>query len=295
MTEYHDYLIRVTAANAQIRAFAVTSRDLVEEVRGIHNTSPIATAALGRLMSGALMMGDMLKNDKDLLTIQVKGDGPLGALVVTANNKGEVKGYVQNTAVILPPNAQGHLNVGGGVGKGVLTVIRDLGLKEPYVGQIALHTGEIADDLAHYYVESEQIPSSVGLGVLMNKNNTVRQAGGFVVQLMPGTAEETIEKLEENLSKIHSVTEMLDSGMTPKQMLETVLEGFDMTITEQTPVSFKCNCSRERFALGLTMLGKKELQEMIDDGEPITTNCQFCGESYTYSVEDLKYLLTQAK
>lgn len=201
MEEYKDYMIRAVAANAQIRAFAVTARDLTETARKAHNTSPIATAALGRAMSGALMMADMLKGPRDLLTIQIDGDGPLQGLVVTADNQGHVKGYVKNTNVILPPNEQGHLNVGGAIGRGTLTVIRDMNLKDPYIGQIPLVTGEIAEDLTAYYAQSEQIPSSVGLGVLMNKENTVRRAGGFVVQLMPFADDEVISRLENNIDR----------------------------------------------------------------------------------------------
>lgn len=293
--KYYDHMIRVTAADAQIRAFAVTARNLVEEARRIHNTSPIATAALGRLMCGALMMGDMLKNDGDLLTVQIRGDGPLGLLLVTTDNKGNVKGFVQNTAVILPPNSQGHLNVGGGVGKGVLTVIRDMGLKEPYVGQIPLHSGEIADDLAWYFAQSEQINSSVALGVLMNHDVTVREAGGFMIQLMPGASEEVISKLEENLNAMDSVTEMLRNGITPIQMLQKALGGLDINFNGQIPVQFHCNCSHEHFALGIAMLGKKEVQSIIDDGHPVTVNCQYCGKSYTYSMDELRKILQAAK
>lgn len=293
--KYYDHMIRVTAADAQVRAFAVTARDLVEEARRIHNTSPIATAALGRLMCGALMMGDMLKNDGDLLTIQIQGDGPLGALLATTDRHGNVKGYVRNTAVILPPNAQGHLNVGGGVGKGVLTVIRDMGLKEPYVGQIPIHSGEIADDLAWYYAQSEQINSSVALGVLMNHDVTVREAGGFMIQLMPDASEEVISRLEQNLSTLDSVTDMLRNGVTPMQMLQKALDGFEIHFNGQIPVHYHCNCSHEHFALGLAMLGKKEVQSMIDDGQPITVNCQYCGKSYTYSLDELQKILKAAK
>ena len=288
MDKYYDYLIRATAADAQIRAFAVTSRNLTEFARAAHNTSPIATAALGRLMSGALMMADMLKNDKDMLTIQIAGDGPIQGLTVTADSHGGVKGYVKNPNVILPPNAQGHLNVGGAVGKGTLTVIRDLGLKDPYVGQIALHSGEIADDLTYYYAESEQIPSSVGLGVLMNKDNTVRQAGGFVVQIMPGASEETLAKLEENLLLLNSVTVMLEDGLSPRQILEQVLKGFDFTVTETLPVSFRCNCSRDRCERGLILLGTEEIDAILQDGQDIDMTCQFCGKSYHFSLDDIR-------
>ena len=290
-----DYLVRATAADAQIRAFAVTTRNLVETARVAHNTSPIVTAALGRLMSGALMMGDMLKNDKDLLTIRIDGDGPVKGLLVTADNAGNVKGYAKNPSVVLPPNEQGHLNVGEGIRSGSLTVIRDLGLKEPYTGQIALHSGEIADDLTYYFAESEQIPSSVGLGVLMNHDNTVREAGGFIIQLMPYAEEKIISHLEQNLQKAASVTEILKAGNTPEDMLKIVLEGFDVVFNGTMPVQFHCNCDRDHVEGALILLGKNELDSMIADGKEIELKCQFCGKAYQFSVDDLEGLKEQAK
>ena len=289
--EYRDYMIRAVAADAQIRAFAVSARDLTEKARQAHNTSPIATAALGRAMSGALMMADMLKGPRDLLTLQIDGDGPLQGLVVTADNHGHVKGYVKNPNVILPPNAQGHLNVGGGIGRGTLTVIRDMNLKDPYIGQIPLVTGEIAEDLTAYYAQSEQIPSSVGLGVLMNRENTVRRAGGFVVQLMPFADEDVIRQLEENIRGISSVTSILEEESTPEHLLETVLKGFDLQVTSTEEVCFQCNCSRERFERGLMLLGKDELESMAADGKEIELTCQFCNSVYTFSPEDIRTVL----
>jgi len=291
MQEYKDYMIRAVAADAQIRAFAITSRDLTETARKAHNTSPIATAALGRAMSGALMMAEMLKGPRDLLTIQIDGDGPMQGLVVTADNQGHVKGYVKKTDVILPPNEQGHLNVGGAIGRGTLTVIRDMNLKDPYIGQIPLVTGEIAEDLTAYYAQSEQIPSSVGLGVLMNKDNTVKRAGGFVVQLMPFADEGVIGKLENNIRRIKSVTHILDEDSRPEHLLDTVLEGFDIQITSREDVSFYCNCSRERFERGLILLGREELENIIADGKEIELACQFCNRRYTYTTDEVKKLL----
>jgi molecular chaperone Hsp33 len=279
------------AADAQIRAFAITSRDLTETARKAHNTSPIATAALGRAMSGALMMAEMLKGPRDLLTIQIDGDGPMQGLVVTADNQGHVKGYVKKTDVILPPNEQGHLNVGGAIGRGTLTVIRDMNLKDPYIGQIPLVTGEIAEDLTAYYAQSEQIPSSVGLGVLMNKDNTVKRAGGFVVQLMPFADEGVIGKLENNIRRIKSVTHILDEDSRPEHLLDTVLEGFDIQITSREDVSFYCNCSRERFERRLILLGREELENIIADGKEIELACQFCNRRYTYTPDEVKKLL----
>ena len=291
MQEYKDYMIRAVAADAQIRAFAITSRDLTETARKAHNTSPIATAALGRAMSGALMMAEMLKGPRDLLTIQIDGDGPMQGLVVTADNQGRVKGYVKKTDVILPPNEQGHLNVGGAIGRGTLTVIRDMNLKDPYIGQIPLVTGEIAEDLTAYYAQSEQIPSSVGLGVLMNKDNTVKLAGGFVVQLMPFADEGVIGKLENNIRRIKSVTHILDEDSRPEHLLDTVLEGFDIQITSREDVSFYCNCSRERFERGLILFGREELENIIADGKEIELACQFCNRRYTYTPDEVKKLL----
>ena len=282
-----DYLVRATAADAQVRAFAVTARDTVETARAAHDTSPVMTAALGRLLCAGAMMGSMMKGEADILTLQVQGDGPAGGLTVTADSKGRVKGYAVNPQVILPPNSQGKLDVGGAVGAGSLRVIKDLGLKEPYVGQTQLQTGEIAEDLTYYFAASEQVPSSVGLGVLMEKNNTVKQAGGFIVQLMPFAEGNVIEKLEANLSCIHSVTKLLEDGNSPEQILGILLEGMDMEILSDMPVEFYCNCSRERVAKALYSIGKKEMDEMIKDGEPIEVKCHFCNTAYQFSVEDL--------
>ena len=282
-----DYLVRATAADAQVRAFAVTARDTVETARAAHDTSPVMTAALGRLLCAGAMMGSMMKGEADILTLQVQGDGPAGGLTVTADSRGRVKGYAVNPQVILPPNSQGNLDFGGSVGAGSLRVIKDLGLKEPYVGQTQLQTGEIAEDLTYYFAASEQVPSSVGLGVLMEKNNTVKQAGGFIVQLMPFAEGNVIEKLEANLSRIHSVTKLLEDGNSPEQILGILLEGMDMEILSDMPVEFYCNCSRERVAKALYSIGKKEMDEMIKDGEPIEVKCHFCNTAYQFSVEDL--------
>ena len=289
-----DYMIRATAANAQIRAFAVTSRDLVEYAREAHDLSPIASAALGRTMSAALMMADMLKGPQDLLTIKIDADGPIGGILVTADNQGGVKGYVENPNVDLPSVRAGHLNVGGAVGHGTLTVIRDLGLKDPYVGQTAIQTGEIAEDITYYFAVSEQIPSSVGLGVLVNRQEKkILQAGGFIVQLMPFAEEETISRLEKNLQGIDSVTKMLSAGDTPEQMLEKVLAGLDPVVTQKDPVRFHCNCGREKYERALVLLGRDEVQKIVDDGEPVEIKCQFCGKKYSFSPEELRAVLSK--
>lgn len=285
-----DYIVRATAADAQIRAFACTTRDLVETARLSHNTSPVVTAALGRLLSAGAMMGSMLKGDKDLLTLQIKGDGPIQELIVTADSKCNVKGYANVPDVLLPANAIGKLDVAGAIGQGMLRVIKDMGLKDPYIGQTLLQTGEIAEDLTYYFATSEQVPSSVGLGVLMERNNTVKQSGGFIIQLMPFADESVISRLEKNLSNLTSVTAMLDSGNTPEQMLEQILGGLECEILETLPTSFSCNCSRERIEKVLISLGKKEIKDMIDEGHEIEINCQFCNKHYTFSTDELEKL-----
>lgn len=286
-----DYIIRATAAGGQIRAFAATTKDLVEYARSVHNTSPVATAALGRLLTAGAMMGVMMKGEKDILTLKIQGDGPIEGLTVTADSAGNVKGYVFNPSVMLPPSAQGKLDVGGALGVGVLSVIKDIGLKEPYVGQTILVTGEIAEDLTYYYATSEQTPSSVALGVLMNRDNTVKQAGGFMIQLLPGASEEAISALEKKLGEIQSVTSMLDKGKTPEMILEYILGDFGLEINEKLPANFYCNCTRERVEKALISIGEKEIKDMIQDGKPIEVNCHFCNKNYTFSIEDLKGFL----
>lgn len=285
-----DYIVRATAADAQVRAFACSTRGVAEAARLAHNTSPVVTAALGRLLSAGAMMGSMLKGERDLLTLQVKGDGPMQGLTVTADSQGRVKGYANVPDVILPANSIGKLDVAGAVGHGTLSVIKDMGLKEPYVGQTLLQTSEIAEDLTYYFATSEQVPSSVGLGVLMNRDNTVKQAGGFIIQLMPFAADEVIDRLEQNLSRVSSVTAMLDAGNTPEQMLEVLLDGLKPELKDTLPAVFFCNCNRKKIEKVLISLGKKEIKDMIDDGQEIEVNCHFCNTRYKYSVEELKAL-----
>lgn len=290
-----DYIVRATAANNQIRAFAATTRELVEFARAAHNTSPVATAALGRLLTGGAMMGSMQKGDKDLLTLQIKCSGPIGGLTVTADSHGNVKGYVNNPEVMLPPSEKGKLDVGKAVDLGVLSVIKDMGLKDPYVGQTRLVSGEIAEDLTNYFAESEQVPSAVALGVLMNKDNTVRRAGGFIIQLMPFADEEVIDKLEAKINSITSITALLDQDMTPEMILEEVLGEFGVDIMDKTETQFHCNCCKDRVEKAIVSIGKKDIQEMIDDGEPIEVNCHFCNENYVFSVDELKDIITRSR
>ena len=290
----NDYMIRATAAEGQIRAFAATTRDMVENAKNAHNTSPVATAALGRLMTAAAMMGADLKGEKDLLTLRIEGSGPLGGLLVTANGHGDVKGYAFHPEVMLPPNAQGKLDVGGSLDLGVLSVIKDIGLKEPYVGQTQLITGEIAEDLTYYFATSEQVPSSVALGVLMNKDNTVRQAGGFIIQLLPGASDEIIDRLEAKLSGISSITSLLDAGKTPEEILTDILGEFGLEILKKMPVQFHCDCERSRVEKAIISIGRKEIQDMIDEGKEIEVNCQFCNKHYKFSVDELGEMLKKA-
>ncbi len=290
-----DYIIRGMAADNQVRFFAATTKNLVEKARQLHGTSPVVTAALGRLLTGGAMMGSMCKNDSDLVTIQIKCDGPIGGLIVTADAKARVKGYVYNPVVMLPPSKAGKLDVGGALGRGVLTVIKDLGLREPYSGQTNLVTGEIAEDLTYYFASSEQIPTSVALGVLMNRENTVRRAGGFMIQMMPYASDEVITALEQRLEAFSSVTSHLDAGQTPEDMMAEIFEGMDMTIEEKIPTEFYCNCSKERVSRAVVSIGRKDIQEMIDEGKPIEVNCHFCNSHYQFDVDELKQLLKEAR
>lgn len=286
-----DYIIRGTAANDQVRFFAATTRDMVETARTIHNTSPVATAALGRLLTAGAMMGSMSKNETDLTTLQIKCSGPIGGLMVTADGAANVKGYVNHPDVILPANSKGKLDVGGALDLGVLSVIKDIGLKEPYVGQTQLVSGEIAEDLTYYFATSEQVPSSVALGVLMNHENTVQQAGGFIIQMMPFAEDGLIDALEERLNNFSSITTLLNQGVTPEAMMEQLFEGYDLHIMEQIPTGYHCNCSRDRVYRAVMSIGKKDIQEMIDDNKPIEVNCHFCGKHYVFDVDDLKTML----
>lgn len=286
-----DYIVRAMAANQQIRAFAATTKDLVEHARSIHNTSPVATAALGRLLTAGAMMGATLKGEKDLLTLQIKGDGPLGGLTVTADSSSNVKGYVNNPSFVNPPNFMGKFDVGGAIGYGTLRVIKDMGLKEPYAGETELITGEIAEDLTYYFAKSEQIPTAVGLGVLMNKENTVRQSGGFIIQLMPFAEDSVIDELEKRINEINSVTSMLEEGLSPEGILEKILEPFGIEFTDTLPTSYKCNCNRDRVTKALISVGRKELQSMVDDGKDVTLNCHFCNTDYTFGIDEIKKFL----
>lgn len=288
-----DYIIRGTAAGDQVRFFAATTRELVETARSIHNTSPVATAALGRLLTAGAMMGSMSKNEADLTTLQIKCNGPIGSLMVTADGAANVKGYVGNPNVILPANSKGKLDVAGALDLGVLSVIRDIGLKEPYVGQTQLVSGEIAEDLTYYFATSEQVPTSVALGVLMNHENTVQQAGGFIIQLMPFAEESLIDSLEERLKNYTSITTLLNQGKSPEDIMEDLFQGYDLRIMDQIPTAYRCNCSRDRVERAVSSISRKDIEEMIADNQPIEVNCHFCNKHYVFDVDDLKKMIQE--
>ncbi len=288
-----DYMVRAAAAEHAVRAFAITSKELTEHARRAHQASPIVSAALGRLLAAGAMMGVMMKGEDDLLTLQVMGDGPVQGLVVTADSKGHVKGYPNKADVKLPPNAMGKLDVGGAIGKGVLRVIRDMGLKEPYTGTTELQTGEIAEDLTYYFASSEQVPSSVGLGVLVDRDCSIRQAGGFILQLMPFAGDEVIETLERNISGLSPVTDMLERGCTPEDMLGELLKGLEMEITDKFPASFQCSCSKERVRKALSSISRQDMQGMADDNEPVEVKCHFCNTAYQFDADELREMLSE--
>ena len=286
-----DYIIRATAAGDTVRAFAIRSTELTAEARELHHTFPVVTAALGRLLSAGAMMGSMMKGEDDKPTLQMKGDGPIAQMTVTADSHGNVKGFAANPAVDIPLKRAGKLDVGGAVGKGFLTVIMDLGLKEPYNGQVEIQTGEIGDDLAYYFTVSEQTPSVVGLGVMVDTDSSVKHAGGFILQVMPDAAEETIAALEAKVAGADPVTTMMDRGMTPEDILEYYLGDLGLKITEKLPVRYHCGCSKEKVAGALATISTGDLQEMINDGEEIEVKCYFCNSAYKFSTEELKEII----
>ena len=290
-----DYILRATAANDSIRAFAATTKDTVQKARELHDTTPVASAALGRLLTAGAMMGVMLKNEDDLVTLQIKGDGPLEGELVTADCKGRGKGYVFNPHVDIPPKSPEKLDVGGAVGKGFLTVIKDLGLKEPYVGKTELISGEIAEDIAYYYATSEQVASAVALGVLVDKDTSIKEAGGFIIQLMPGVSEEIISKLEFRINTIPYITELLSMGDTPESILNLILGDMDLKIIDKIPTEYFCGCSRERVEKALLAIGEKDLQQLLEEDKKAELSCHFCNKVYNFDENDLKRLLDEAK
>ena len=286
--EQNHNMLRGISENGGIVFYGVDSTDIVREMERLHKTSAVTTAALGRLLTAASMMGIMLKSTRDSVTVQIKGGGPAGRLLAVSDGTGNVKGYVEHPVVELPPREDGHLNVGAAVGKdGTLDVIRDLGMREPYIGQVPLTTGEIAEDITAYFAISEQVPTVCALGVLVNPDLTVRCAGGFIVQLLPGATEEEIDHLEKNIKAMPSVTAMLEQGMTVRNMLDLALEGFQPDILDSYHVAYRCDCSMERVEGMLHSLGKKEVEKLRDEDPVVEVNCQFCDKVYRVDLNEL--------
>ena len=290
-----DYIVRASLANDSVRAFAISSTHLVAEARERHRTLPVVTAALGRLLSAGAIMGSMMKGDKDIVTVSLKGDGPAGYITVTADSHGHVKGFPGNPNVDIPRKYAGKLDVGAAVGRGLLTVSYDLGLKEPYSGQVEIQTGEVAEDLAYYFTVSEQLPSAVGLGVMVDTDSSVKHAGGFIVQLLPDAPEDVIELLEKKLANLEPVTTMMEQGMTPEEMLLHIFEGVDIEFTERHDVKFYCDCSKEKVKRALAAISDKDLQDIVNDDEDIEVKCYFCNTAYNFSIADIKDILSSRK
>jgi molecular chaperone Hsp33 len=286
-----DIIISGMAADNQVRFYCACTKEMVETARDIHNTSPVATAALGRLLTAGSIMGSMCKNESDVLTLQIQCSGPIGGLTVTADGKARAKGYVNHPDIILPASDKGKLDVGKALDLGVLSVIKDIGLKEPYVGQTNLVSGEIAEDLTYYFATSEQIPTSVALGVLMEKNNTVKHAGGFIIQMMPFAEDELITNMENRLKDFSSITTLLDKGMTPEDMMKKLFDGYDISFNDPVTPAYYCNCSKDRVYRAVMSIGREEIQNMIDDNQPIEVNCQFCNRHYIFEIDELKDML----
>ena len=291
----NDYIVRATAGNGSIRAFAATTRDLVQHAREVHHTSPVASAALGRMLTAAAMMGTMLKGDKDILTLQIRGEGPLQGIVVTSDSKAQVKGYVFNPGVEVPDLIPGKLNVSGAIGPGHLSIIKDIGMREPYAGKIELVTGVIAEDLTYYFAQSEQTPSAIGLGVLVETDTSIRRAGGFIIQLLPDATDEMIDRLEKKLATIPYVSDLLDMGQTPEDILNMILGDFDLNILDKIPTTFYCNCTRERVEKALISIGKDELEKIIREDKKANLHCHFCSKEYDFNEEQLVALLDEAQ
>ena len=289
-----DQIVRVLAKDAPIKASAISARGIVERARQIHKTLPVATAALGRALMGCSMMGNQLKEEDGSVTLQIRGGGPLGTITTVSDSAGNVRGYVQNGQVELVEKAPGKMDVGAAVGvDGTMTVIKDIGLKEPYVGSIGLLSGEIADDITAYFAESEQIPTACALGVLVNTDQSVLCAGGYLIQLLPGATDDMITRIEQGVARVGAVTNSLREGITPLELLRQVLDGFELEVLEESPVEYRCYCSRERVTRTLISLGRKELQDIVDEGKPIDIDCQFCDQIYRYTPEEIAEILKE--
>lgn len=288
-----DYLVRAIGYNGQVRAFATRTTDTVAEAQRRHKTWPVVSAALGRTMTASVMMGAMLKGD-DKITVKIEGNGPIGPIVVDADAKGDVRGFVTNPHVHFELNDHGKLDVRAGVGhEGALTIVKDLGMRDMFSGQTPIISGEIAEDFTYYFAVSEQVPSSVGLGVLVNSDNTILAAGGFIIQVMPGCEEETIDALEKQLASIEPVSKMIEKGLTPEQILEVVLGTGNVQVLDSIPVKFQCQCSKERYSAAIIGLGVQEIQEMIEEQGDIETQCHFCLQTYDFSQAELQGLIDE--
>lgn len=287
-----DILVKAVTKNGYMRIYAVDSREAVEKARAVHDLSPVSAAALGRCISAGLMMGAMLKGRDDSITVNFKGGGAIGSVLVVAKPDGTIKGYVDNPHVDLPLRSDGKLDVGGAVGRdGYLSVIKDLNMKNPYIGKVPIQTGEIGDDLAYYFMKSEQVPSVVGLGVLVDGSSMIRKSGGFIVQVMPECDDKALSVLENRIANISSVTSMLESGMTPEDIIKFVMQDFEVDILESTPVEYSCDCSRERMQNAVASLGRKEIQAIIDEQGEAEVVCHFCNTKHKFSKSDLEELL----
>lgn len=291
-----DKLVRGQSTDGAIRVFAAVTTDTAGRAQKIHKCMPVASAALGRVLTAAALMGAQLKNETDSVTIQFAGDGPLGKIVAVTDSASHVRGYVENPQAELPLNRKGKIDVGGGVGRGRLSIVRDLGLKEPYVGQVPIVTGEIAEDITYYYAKSEQVPTATGLGVLVDTDYSIKAAGGFMIQLMPFATDDTAKRLEEQVRNIGSVTEMITSGMDAEDILFKVCEGFDMLMDNNAVVpAYECKCSRERMERALVSIGKQELEKLIEEQGEAELTCQFCDNKYNFNKQELEELLKAAK
>ena len=293
-----DEIVRAMTKDGYVKAVAVTGRDVVERARQVHTLPPMATAALGRALMGTSMLGDMLKTEKGSVTMQIKGGGPLGTILAVSDNEGNVRGYVQNPNVDIIEKYEGKLDVGAAVGgehveAGTLTIIKDVGMKEPYVGTIGLWSGEIADDLAMYFVESEQIPTVCALGVLLEKDQSVNTAGGYIIQLLPGASEEIIEKIEAGVHRVGAVSAAFEKGMDAEEIIRAVLSDFEVEVLEKRPVEYRCYCSRDRVTRALISMGRGEMESLIEEQGEAELTCQFCDAIYHYSKEELEALLAQ--